>query len=93
LGANATWLAEEDVRDWVFTFYCDYRIIKTTSISSPLADCYVVIHGTHAATRKAMFAVYGDRWAFQYPSREEAGVERFGLREVPFGTPNPECVP
>lgn len=75
MGADATWLAEEDVRGWVFTF----------SISSPLADCYVVIHGTHAATRKAMCAVYGDQWAFQYPSLEDAG---FGLREVPFGTPN-----
>lgn len=29
-----------------------------------------------------MFEQFGDKWAFQYDSAEEAGVDRFGLREI-----------
>lgn len=62
--------------------------IFTFGFGCSLANCFVAIEAESAgAAREKMFEVYGPRWAFQYESREAAGVERFGLREVPLGAP------
>lgn len=34
------------------------------------------------AARKEMFHRFGEKWSMQYDSAEEAGVERFNLRQV-----------
>ena len=63
--------------------------ICTFGVNHPLGGCYVVLGvATEADARREMFGMYGSRWAFVYNNREAAGVERYGLREVPFGTPN-----
>lgn len=69
-------------REFIFTF----------GVNHPLGKCYVVVRAADAVVaREKMFCTYGQRWAFQYESREAAGAERYGLREVPFGTPNAEA--
>jgi hypothetical protein len=61
---------EEIEKDWYFTF---------GSGQNPGLGYYAVFHGTFNSAREKMAAAYGERWAFQYPSAEKAGVERFGL--------------
>ena len=71
---------------WIFTFgFCQ-----------PLERCYTVVEApTYEEARAVMVDEYKTNWAFQYCSEEEAGVERFGLRFVPFGTSNeqPDTTP
>jgi len=44
---------------------------------------YTVIEAeTRNECRKEMHHRYGRKWAFQYDSEEDAGVERFGLRLI-----------
>lgn len=38
--------------------------------------------------RSKVSRTYGSMWAFIYRSRKEAGVDRWGLTEVPFGEKN-----
>jgi hypothetical protein len=59
-------------RDWYFTF----------GLGTANAKCYVVIHDTWSSARREMVRRYGEKWAFQYPSAEAAGVERWGLRPL-----------
>ena len=59
-------------QDWIFTF-CG---------SHEHPNKYVVIRGTYGEARAEMFRRHGDRWGFQYPSKEAAGVDEFGLIEL-----------
>jgi len=59
-------------QDWYFTFGYAHRH----------PGCYTVIYGTFAEARAEMVRRHGREWAFQYSSAEEAGVERYGLRQV-----------
>lgn len=43
---------------------------------------YVKFYGTFVTARDQMVSVFGNKWAFQYPSAEKAGVDRFHLKEV-----------
>lgn len=44
---------------------------------------YIVISGkSKAGCRKKMFDMFGQKWAFQYNNKEDAGVERFNLVEL-----------
>lgn len=63
---------QQDEQDWIFTFCQDHRY----------PNGYVVIHGTFGAARSVMFDRYKDKWGFQYPSKAEAGIEKFNLQEV-----------
>lgn len=48
-----------------------------------LANHYIVIWAESAQeARTKMYERFGQKWAFEYPSREAAGVERFGLIEL-----------
>lgn len=41
-----------------------------------------IIAPTNIAAREIMFALFSDRWAFQYNSEEEAGVNEFNLTKL-----------
>ncbi len=62
---------------YVFTFgYGHYCPLS----GSPLANHYTLIEGeTYEEARAKMVQHYGQKWAFQYDSPEQAGVERWGL--------------
>ena len=62
-------------KKWWFTFTC--------GIDDPNRNCYTVIEAEDArAARTKMFAAWGNKWAFQYDSAEDAGVKEFGLKEI-----------
>lgn len=49
-----------------------------------LADHYVAITAESAAACRAeMLNRFGRDWAFEYPTRERAGVDRYNLIELP----------
>lgn len=62
-------MSDETTQDWFFTF-CN---------GTPLRNHYIVLHGTYAEARDKMHNYFGSKWAFQYPSAEAAGVQRFNL--------------
>ncbi len=43
---------------------------------------YAVFWGTYSSARAEMVRRYGSKWAFQYPSAETAGVEKYNLKEI-----------
>ena len=45
-------------------------------------NCYTKIYGTYNSARDEMIRRFGERWAFQYDSPEDAGVERWDLTEI-----------
>ena len=57
---------------WVFTFGC----------GSENSHQFVELYGTHTEARDEMFHLFGNRWAFQYGSREAAGVDKWGLEKM-----------
>ena len=59
-------------RDWYFTF----------GFGGPNANKYLKLNGTLESTRFAMMNRFGSAWAFQYPSAEAAGVDKFKLTEL-----------
>jgi hypothetical protein len=68
---------DTDLKEWVFTF----------GLGNPfLGDKYVVIRAyTADEAREEMCSYFGTKWAFQYTSREAAGADKYGLRELePF---------
>lgn len=55
----------------------------TFGFGQPHENCYHVIEANNSVEARAkMFERFSDKWAFQYESAEEAGVEKFGLREI-----------
>lgn len=63
--------------------------IATFGLSQTLGKNFVRVPALSAhAARQAMFATYGNLWAFLYEDEDAAGVNPFNLTEVPFGTPN-----
>jgi len=64
----------------VFTFGTDH----VTDTGMSLFGYYTVIDGDYEQARKQMFEARGPKWAFQYETEEEAGVERFNLEFIPF---------
>ena len=70
------WGAVNDgVREWIFTF----------GVGQPHAGRFVRITGAWAEARGEMLKRFGQAWSMQYRSEEDAGVERWGLKE--FGAP------
>lgn len=63
---------EDEVRDWVFTFGCGQEH----------AGHYRVIQGTFNSAREKMCFLHGNQWSMQYRDKEEAGVERWKLKEL-----------
>ena len=57
--------------------------IFTFGVSSPNAGKFVaIIAKEYYDARSIMVANFGDRWAFQYPNRGMAGVDKWGLTEL-----------
>ena len=56
-----------------FTFGCGHLLAKY---------CVVIEAEFYEDARDIMFDSFGAKWGFQYDSAEEAGVERWGLKEL-----------
>ena len=68
-------------RDWYFTFGSNHIGVQDGS----LGRSFMVVFGTWGEARdKLIEEIGGNAFAFQYGSAEEAGVERFDLRQVPL---------
>lgn len=76
----------DEPRDWYFTFGFDHHHPAT---GKRLDKSYVRINGTCDSTRDAMRAAFGNRWSQQYHSADRAGVDRFGLTEIPLPGADP----
>lgn len=61
-----------EVKDWYFTFGCNQAH----------EGHYHVINGTFNEAREKMFQRFGPKWSMQYKSAEDAGVERWKLKEL-----------
>lgn len=59
----------EEVKTYYFTF----------TQRSELKNHYVAIKDTYVNARNRMVNIFGSAWAFQYDSKEAAGVDRFNL--------------
>ena len=47
--------------------------------------CYIIIEAENREeARRKMCRRFGSQWGFQYDSAEEAGVEKFNLREIKY---------
>jgi len=68
---------------WYFTFMQKQTDKKNS---------YAKIWGTYDTARQKMVEEFGEAWAFQYGSDEEAGVNRFMLSLIYLVTPEDECV-
>lgn len=68
----------EAVREYVFTFGPSHEDKNGKS----LGHKYVVIKGTWESARMKLHALRNGKWAFQYDSRENAGVYKYDLEEV-----------
>ena len=61
------------MKKWYFTF----------GFGQPHEGCYHIIKTNNSEdARDEMFKRFGTKWAMQYDSAEEAGVEEFHLREI-----------
>jgi len=57
--------------------------IFTFGFGQPNQGCFTVIEAsTQHEAREEMHRRYGRKWSMMYDSREEAGVEKWGLREI-----------
>lgn len=74
--ADITALGE---RDWIFTFGNGHELNGES-----LGRRFVRIHGTNPAARRKMIDHFGIRWSHQYATEEAAGVQQFGLTELPL---------
>lgn len=63
----------EDRRLWYFTFCSNDEERK---------NMYACFYGTQEETRVLMQKHFGTRWAFQYASKEDAGVDLFNLKPI-----------
>jgi hypothetical protein len=57
---------------WYFTFGSGHKH----------PNGYVKIHGTFDEARQEMCNRFGEKWAFQYRTAEDAGVDAYNLYEV-----------
>ncbi|ATB52680.1 hypothetical protein PVS_44 [Vibrio phage vB_VspS_VS-ABTNL-3] len=72
------WQENPEVQEWYFTYGGNH----TTKNGRSLGNNFTVIKGTWQEARIAMDRERSSKWAFQYGSMEDAGVERFGLEEM-----------
>jgi hypothetical protein len=70
---------DEKPERWIFTFGFGHTHPAT---GERLANCYVEIEGDVNESRDIMEHHFGLKWAFQYPTEEKAGVEKYGLQRI-----------
>lgn len=55
----------------------------TFGFGQPHENCYHVIEANNETeAREDMCRKFGNKWSFMYDSAEEAGVEKYHLREI-----------
>jgi hypothetical protein len=64
---------------WVFTFGFSHVHPFT---GESLASAYVIVPGTVTGSRARMLDRFGRGWSHQYRTPADAGVEKYGLREI-----------
>lgn len=72
-------MTEDAAYEWIFTF--GYGHVHPVT-KEPLHNRFVRIHGTESGARHQIVRRFGVKWAFQYPSEADAGVERYELKEL-----------
>lgn len=79
MNKNGYFLREEimtDEKEFIFTFGVGDEVN---------AGCFVAINAPDEfSARIKMSLKYGSKWGFCYESREEAGVEKYNLKEIIF---------
>lgn len=66
-------MQNNDIKKFYFTFGC----------GQAYENCYHVIDANNEAeAREEMFRRFGNKWSMVYKSAEEAGVEKYNLREI-----------
>lgn len=64
-------------------FYFTFGKIHKTSEGESLGDCYCSVYADNRdQAREKMFKARGNEWAAVYESMEDAGVQRFKLRQT-----------
>lgn len=82
LHADLSRLGEE--REWIFTFGSGHELHGES-----LGKAFVRIRGTALVARGRMIELFGVRWSHQYATEEAAGVQQFGLTELPLPPKEP----
>lgn len=77
-------LSQLGEREWIFTFGSGHELNGES-----LGKRFVRIRGTALIARGIMLERFGIRWSHQYATEEAAGVQQFGLTELPL-PPAPE---
>lgn len=72
-------MSNNESESYVFTFGFGQTHPFT---GESLADCYVTVSGDRETSRERMLTRFGRNWAFQYKNAQEAGADRFNLREI-----------
>lgn len=65
-------MEDEKEQDYFFTF----------GGGQAYPNHYIVFHGTYVTAREQMMSRFGRKWSMQYSSKEDAGVDRWGLKEL-----------
>jgi hypothetical protein len=73
-----------DRKSWIFTFGANH---KHPATGESLLGCFIEVPGNAKTSRERMFESFGPNWAFQYRNREDAGVDRFSLKQLLWYTP------
>jgi len=64
---------EEGLHEYIFTF----------GYGQPNENCFHAVRAKDSNEARAeMVYRFGKKWAFQYDSREKAGVDRYNLTEI-----------
>lgn len=59
------------------------EFIFTFGVGHPLKKYYVAIKApTAARCRELMIEQFGTEWSMQYETKEQAGVDQYGLKEI-----------
>lgn len=69
-------------KEFIGTFGSNHH---TTAVPDKVNAFVVIWARTDTGARSKMFAEYDAKWAFIYPSRDKAGVEKYNLTKIEFG--------
>lgn len=72
--------AEDKPKSWFFTFPVE---------DGEKGKYYVELYGTWRDTRDEMMRLFDKKWAFQYPTKRDAGVDKFNLKRLNLANLSP----
>lgn len=88
IAQEASTEAEEVRTTWYFTFGGGHVHPATGDY---LSKAYVVIVGTRDEARTKMEAAFGNRWAFQYATYDDACIDEYDMHQVDMPEPAAEA--